>query len=119
MTNFVRWSFWTALLVAPVAANADAILAFSPPARVIEVGSSSVPVFASGSEGYGFMQLSAPLPAECPNAYLHIPFNGTTGAKALYTTAQGAFHTGARVARVIWRIEQGTCVVNHIFLVAE
>ena len=104
-------------LLASHGAAAEGMLTFSPPAKIIEVGSSSMPVFSDWTQGYGFLHLSAPLPAECPNVYLHIPFNGTTGSKAMYTTAQMAFLTGTRVSQVIWRIENGTCVINHIFLV--
>jgi hypothetical protein len=113
----LRSALLVSLLVGSPGAAAEGMLTFSPPAKIIEVGSSTMPVFSGAPEGYGFLHLSAPLPAECPNVYLHIPFNGTTGSKAMYTTAQMAFLTGTRVSQVIWRIEQGSCVINHIFLV--
>jgi hypothetical protein len=118
MATRVRLSLACLLfLIAPVAAHAQGVLSFSPPATVIEVGAASTPVFAGAPEGYAFLQLSAALPPQCPNVYLHIPFTGSSGSKALYATAQIAFQTGSKVARIIWAIEQGTCVVNHIFLV--
>src|SRR5262245_43044269 len=92
------------LLVGSQNAAADGMFTFSPPAKIIEVGSSTVPAFLSGPEGYGFLKLSSPLPAECPNLYLHIPFNGKTGSKAMYTTAQMAFVAGSRVLQVIWAL---------------
>jgi len=105
------------LLLAGHNVAAEGLLKFTPPAKIVEVGSASMPIFQSGPEGYGFLHLSAPLPPECPNVYLHIPFNGKTGSKAIYATAQAAFLAGSRVSQVIWTMEQGSCVINHLFLV--
>jgi hypothetical protein len=98
------------------AGEAQTTINYSPPATIIKIG-----VFPSGNgtwtEGFGFMQLSVPVPAACPNPWWYMPINNLAGSRTLNATAQVAFQTQSRIESLAWHLDQGLCVVNFFILV--
>ena len=98
------------------ATEAQTVITFSPPATITKIAMRPV-AFGTWTQGFGVVQLSEPVPAQCPNPWWYLPITGLAGSRALNAMAQVAFQTQSRIESVVWSLDQGYCVINYFYLI--